>query len=102
MRALVRVTRDVASPDWHRRRLRQVDVDSGRHNGVGAHSITRVLLPEEINGTEPLGTANIVLEATGPGLTPGRITIVVSSDPAHRVLPTAVRSVAVPLDLEHE
>lgn len=92
VRAIVQVTRDAGSPHWHRRRLQQIDVDAGPTHVVVGDS------KEE----ELLGATEIVVEANGPGLAPGRATIAVSVDPADAVLPTAARNVAVPLSLELE
>eukprot|EP01051_Picozoa_sp_SAG22_P015034 SAG22_NODE_1912_length_3328_cov_1.207185_4_plen_281_part_01 len=55
VRAIVRVTRDAGSPDWHRRRLRQIDMDAGP---------TQVVVDDD--NELLLGATELVVEASGP------------------------------------
>ena len=87
VRAIVRVTCDAGSPEWHRRRLREIDRDHSR--------LTRVIAP----GDEATVEGSIMVEASSPGLRPGRAVIHVSRDPRDAVLPTAARGVAAALEI---
>lgn len=67
-RAIVRTTEVHAGPEWHRRRLLEIDADSG--------SSIRVIDPAAAAAGGP---ADIVVHATAEGFAPATVTIPVSS-----------------------
>lgn len=82
VRAFVRTTADAATPLWHRRRLLEIDVDSG------VAGSTRVSLGD--------GVQDIVLQAQvigNPRIAPVQLTIPVSNSAEHLPRAVAVRSV---------
>lgn len=88
VRGIVRVTQDSASDPSMRARMLYIDVEH-------AAAPTDVLAPFEARAA-----TEIVVEATSPGLKPGRATIALSSNPADGVLATAAAAVTSPLHIE--
>ena len=82
-RAFVRTTVDAATPLWHRRRLVQIDADTGR--GGSATVVA--------GGEHAAAGGDIILQASAPGLAPVLLTIPVSTSLDH--LPLAVASESV-------
>ena len=81
---------DGSSPAWHRRRLRQIDLEGNRR--------TRILLDDELAAAP---TA-IEVEASSPGLASARIAIPLSYNAARdAVLAVAARSVTS-ANLQHD
>lgn len=80
-RAFVRVSMDAATPHWHRSRMLEIDVESGRD---GSATIAGALTPM---------ASDIVLSASAPGLTPAQLTIPIST--SMELLPRPVASKAV-------
>lgn len=79
-RAVVQVTVNAASSDSERRRLQQIDAESGQ---------TTTIFPPGQDFTD----TSIVVEASAENLVPGRVSIPVSSDAAiHSVLAVAKKS----------
>jgi len=79
-RAFVRTTMDASSSSEHRRRLRQIDLDTPVNPSL------EVLPPEQVRSAP----SDIVVEASVPGLAPSKINIPVTVD-LHQ-LPLAVAS----------
>jgi hypothetical protein len=84
VRAFVRTTTDAATPHWHRRRMLEIDVDSGVGNSA------------TIAGEEKPEAGNIVLQAEvvgSPHIAPAQLVIPVSNDLAHSPLMVASKNV---------
>eukprot|EP00463_Aulacantha_scolymantha_P000392 TRINITY_DN1231_c0_g1_i1.p1 TRINITY_DN1231_c0_g1~~TRINITY_DN1231_c0_g1_i1.p1 ORF type:complete len:334 (+),score=71.53 TRINITY_DN1231_c0_g1_i1:722-1723(+) len=81
VRAIIRTTADYATPPIHRRRMREIDVDSDYN--------IKIIDPDN----NSIGPASIVVEATVKGLPPSRITIPVTVDLHQLPLAVASRSV---------
>jgi len=80
-RAFVRASMDAATPHWHRTRMLEIDVESGRD---GSATIAGALAPM---------ASDIVLSASAPGLAPVQLTIPIST--SMELLPRPVASKAV-------
>jgi hypothetical protein len=80
-RAFVRVSMDAATPHWHRSRMLEIDVESGRDGSVS------------IAGAAAATAGDIVLSASAPGIAPVQLTIPVST--SLELLPRPVASNAV-------
>ena len=91
MRAVVMTTADASSPEWHRQRLREIDLDHAR---PGA---TRILLHGD--GVGAAG-GPIVLRASAPGLEEATISVPTSVDPADGVMEVAARSAGTKVSIE--